>query len=182
MKRKALYLGARLCRPSLGLHNNSINGTKVPVCRPGRILISSLLVAIISISSQLPSLGQSSIAPQAISDSTAYRFVLLSLCLPDSPTATDVLKRDLRFKRIPLSTPDKEALKALLINFNHEYSQWKSLLPAVSGPAVFGSSTLIPQRDDIVQRYRTSIGQTLTPAGEPALMQYVMSEKAKMRP
>lgn len=119
---------------------------------------------------------QTTSAPQTVSDMTAYRFVLLSISLPQNPTATDTIKRDLRFMRIGLNASDEAALQALLVNFSRDYAAWRS------GIASVPSSVSLSQRDNLVQQYCALINQTLSSTGQSALTQYVVGEKQKMHP
>ncbi len=75
--------------------------------------LATLLLAPATAPIAVPTFGQSA-AHQAVSDSTAYRFVFLSLSLPDNPSPTDILKRNLKFDRFRMDVSDEEALKTVL--------------------------------------------------------------------
>jgi hypothetical protein len=108
----------------------------------------------------------------------AWRFVLISLSIPEIPMPTDTIKRDLRFRRIGLSATDAQVLQALLISFRRDYASWRARI-ATNGVA---ASVLVSQRDDLVQQYSGLIAQSLSPKGQSALTQYVTDEKQNMRP
>jgi hypothetical protein len=121
--------------------------------------------------------GQTKAATQQVSDSIAYRFILLSLSLPDNPSDRDLVKQDLRFRRLSLGDNDEQVLKALLASFHREYATW---LAGVAPITAHGAPDVASQRDAIVERYRTLMEQSLSQSGSSAVRQYVLSEKSKM--
>lgn len=137
------------------------------------LLAATVLIAVATFSQ--------SVAQQAVSDSTAYRFIFLSLSLPDNPSPTDVRKRDLKFGRFRMDASDYEALKTALAIFHREYTTWQGGLAETVSPIANGAA-LASQRDEMVQRYRIMIRQMLSAPGWAAFEQYVVSEKQKMRP
>jgi hypothetical protein len=112
--------------------------------------------------------------PELIPDLVAYRFVLLSLSLPDHPNRTDLLKRDLRLKRLGLAPNDESTLKLVLEHFSMAYARWRSAFQATDG------AVAISDRDEIVNAHVFLIQEQLSSAGESRFKQYVQGEKVKM--
>jgi hypothetical protein len=139
-----------------------------------------LLIPVVKLRSQVASSSppnaiiRGSEHPELIPDAIAYHFVLLSLSLPTTPTATDIIKRDLRLKRLGLAPDDANALKSVLTHFSTAYAYWQSTL-SLNDPAA-----AISDRDEIVNSHLLLIEQRLTPGACARLKQYVQGEKAKM--
>jgi hypothetical protein len=88
-------------------------------------LFACLLSATLILLGQTQTPGPHGVAgsktPDLIPDDVAYRFVLLSLIVPDNPTQLDLFKHNARLKRFPLDSINKERLEGLVAAFAREY-------------------------------------------------------------
>ena len=108
--------------------------------------------------------------PYLIPDIIAYRFVMLSLTLPDAPSKTDLFKQEV-LQRIALSDNDKAALKDVMSRFAEEYRAW----------AANTSANPASRRDGIVLGHLALLENQLSTDGFNAFRDYVMGEKSKIR-
>lgn len=115
--------------------------------------------------------------PDLIPDDVAYRFVLLSLIVPDNPTQLDLSKHTSRVKRLALDSANKERLEDLLAAFGREYTAWQS---SVSSLPATNVAELRIERDALIGKYKSLILSQLSPEDAVIFGQYVTSQKTKM--
>lgn len=116
--------------------------------------------------------------PELIPDSVAFRMVMLSLKVPTTPNTRDLLKQELRLKRLNLTDSDKSAFKALLAEFGQEYERWHGSLAVRSN--VVSPQTLLIERDTMFQRYQSLVLQKMSTDGQLKFQQYVAHQKLHM--
>jgi hypothetical protein len=124
--------------------------------------------------------------PELIPDLAAYRLYLVMVSKP--PNLTDVQKRkqEAQLGKINLQEPDKQALLAVLADFNYEY---RNLIQTYNELATAAwahgeRSDINPfrqQRDQLVQSTHDALKTKLTAAGWGRLDAFVLSEKKHMK-
>jgi hypothetical protein len=117
--------------------------------------------------------------PDLIPDDVAYRFVLLSLIVPDNPTQLDLFKHNARLKRLALDSANKERL-GLLADFEHEYTAWQTSVSSIPAANLAALQHMQTEHDALISKYKSLILSQLSPGSAAIFKQYVTSQKTKM--
>jgi hypothetical protein len=118
--------------------------------------------------------------PDLIPDDVAYRFVLLSLIVPDNPTQLDLFKHNARLKRLAMDSANKQRIEGVLVAFAREYTAWQSSISSVPTTNLAELQHLQIERDALVSKYESLISSQLSRESALIFKQYVTSQKTKM--
>ena len=123
--------------------------------------------------------------PELISDSTAYRLVLLTVSEMPNPTEDQKTRQRAFLAAIPLSEGDLQAIIPVLTDFKVEYTDLvkrynKSVETANESGLTPDLATFLRERDLLVESTRYTLSSALSASGMESFHAHVQREKTKM--
>ena len=120
------------------------------------------------------------LTPDLVPDNVAYRFVLLSVRLPDNPTTDALNVQRARMKMIGLSDLDKAIMREVVANLKIAYSQWQQANANVVVQSIAQRDLMRKEQDGIVQQARDALSIRLSLLGQFQWEAYVRKAKSRM--